>query len=137
MPDAEVIRYLVTIIGGLCVDMLLALAAILVGASVTVAAGIGVASGAAFNYLLLEHWAFRAQKQGTKFTRPLKFLGAFAVTFTIRVCTIWLLVASLPLQTPPIIILGCGIAVSFIANFVLSKYWVFQSVGQTITQSKE
>ena len=122
----EFLRYGVTIVLGLAVDLGVASAMVAMGAQVELAAVIGVLCGAVFNYFILEHWAFQGEKAGSALARPLRFAGALLVTMAVRGATVWGLDAALPVGTPPIVILGGGVAVSFILNFILSRYWVFR-----------
>lgn len=125
-PPREALRYGVIVTLGLAVDLATARALAGAGLPLEAAAAIGVGAGAVVNYLLLERYAFRGPKTGSAMTRPLRYLGALAITMLIRSGAVWALEAALPAGTAPLVILGGGVGVSFAANFALSKYWVFR-----------
>ena len=123
---SELLRYGAVILLGLAVDLSAARALFALGLPLEASAAAGVACGAALNYLLLEYWAFRGPKAGHAAARPLRYLGALGATMAVRAGAVWALEAAAPPWVPPLAILGGGVGVSFFANFLLSKYWVFR-----------
>ncbi|WP_052265373.1 GtrA family protein [Ruegeria sp. ANG-R] len=124
-PRREFLRYGITIALGLAVDLTAARTAVAFGLQLELAAIIGVAAGAVFNYILLELWAFAGPKNVTAVARPLRYLGALGITMAVRAGTVWILEEALRFQSRPLLILIAAAAVSFVVNFLLSKNWVF------------
>lgn len=120
-------RYGVTVVLGLVVDLASARGAVACGAPVEWAAVLGVACGAAFNYVLLERWVFQGARQDAATTRPLRYLTVVMATMALRAGAVWMLQAVLPAATPVLAVLAGGAAMSFVAQFLLSKYWVFRT----------
>jgi dolichol-phosphate mannosyltransferase len=127
----ELLRYGATVTLGLVVDLAVARGAVAFGAPLEAAAALGVACGAAFNYALFELWAFRGPKRGVAIMRTARYLGALGVSMAVRAAAVWALDGVLPDATPPLLILGGGVAVSFTINFLLAKFWVFRSQDPT------
>ncbi len=124
-PRREFLRYSAAVGFGLIADLAAARTALALGVQIELAAVIGVAIGAAFSYVLLEFWAFPGSKTGTAVARPVRYLGVLCITMAVRAGTVWIVGSATPDQTPPMIILGAAVAVSFSVNFLLSKNWVF------------
>lgn len=133
----EFVRYGVTVALGLVVDLAAARGAVSLGAPLELAAALGVACGAAFNYVLLELWAFSGPKTVAATARPLHYLGALGVTMGVRAAAVWVLEAALPADTRAMLILGAAVVVSFAANFLLSKHWVFRRSDIPLATSGE
>lgn len=133
----EVLRYGATVALGLVLDLAVALGAVAFGAPLKLSAVLGVACGAAFNYVLLEVWAFSGPKSGVAAARPLRYFGALGVTMAVRAGAVWAFQAALPPGTGAMPILGAAVAVSFAANFLILKYWVFRRSGPPIPTSGE
>ena len=55
---------------------------------------------------------------------PLRYLGALTVTMLVRAATVRALELVLPDTVPPLVILTAAVGVSFVASFLLAKYWV-------------
>ncbi|RLK07367.1 GtrA family protein [Ruegeria conchae] len=133
----EFLRYGATVALGLIVDLAAARSVLAIGVPIELAAVIGVAFGAIFNFVVLDLWAFAGQKAIGSGSRRLRYLGALGVTMAVRAAAVWVLAALLPAQTAPMVILCLAVGVSFTANFLLSKHWVFQRDDQPQSTSGE
>ena len=131
----EILRYGVTVALGLIVDLGTATVAVRLGAPLELAAVTGVACGAVFNYVLFEVWTFRGPKIVSAAARPIRYLGALGVTMAVRASAVWVLESLLAASMPPLLILSGAVAVSFAANFVLSKWWVFRNSRTPVNPS--
>ena len=133
----EFLRYGATVVLGLVVDLAAARSALAIGTPLELAAVIGVACGAVFNFIVLDLWAFAGQKSKGAGSRRLSYLGVIGITMAVRAVIVWILAALLPIQTAPMVILTLAVGVSFTVNFLLSKHWVFQRNDQPQSTSGE
>lgn len=131
----DLLRYAATVALGLAVDLALARAALALGVPIALAAVLGVAGGAAFNYAMLAGWVFPGAGADGAIPRPLRYLGALAATMAVRALGVSVLSAVLPGPTPPLVILGAAVGISFALNFLLSKHWVFRRGETAISPS--
>ena len=128
-PRLEFLRYVITISFGLGADLTIARIAFAFGAHLEVAASIGFAVGALFNYVVLNIWAFAGPKIDLSSTRIPRYLVALVASMAVRASAVWILYLAAPESTPPMVILCTAVIASFVVNFTLSKYWVFRSAS--------
>lgn len=122
----EMLRFFVVAVGGLVIDLAIAWsAAHFLGLPLWAAAGLGFVVAAALNYVLHELWTFREGEQELSAGRATRYGVALAATLAVRVATVALL-AGLFGQGYALPILVAGAGVSFCANYLLSKYFVFR-----------
>ena len=98
--------------------------------SLPLAAFFGFCAGAAFNYWLHERWTFGTRAASAK--RGSLYLIALLVTVASRVGTVALVE---PTGLPDMVVLIVATGVSFIVNFVLSRYVVFRPAREPETLS--
>lgn len=132
---AESLRYGVTIVAGLSVDLAVANGtASLPGVALPVASVIGLGAGAAVNYLLLNLWAFRGAKRYSVISRVMRYLMTLAVTAAVRAGAVLVLGVLIP-QAAPLFILMAATALSFLVNYAVSRRFVFRRAKETASAS--
>lgn len=123
-------RFLAVSIIGLCVDLIVALSSsYLLGISLPLAAMLGFATGGLLNYLLHEYWTFRSSTSEISFKRGLLYGITILATLISRVFAVSILqefIFSTPAKD--LIILICAVAFSFMVNYALSKFLIFNRV---------
>ena len=122
----DLARFTVVTVGGLVIDLSVAfLLAELAQLPLTVSAIIGFLAGALFNYVLHELWTFKAANASVSPARAVLYLASSFITLCVRLVTISLFepFATGPLSRLAVLVAATG--VSFIANFLLSRFVIF------------
>ena len=123
----DLVRFTVVIVGGLTIDLSVAfLLTELAQLPLTVSATIGFLAGALFNYILHELWTFKAANATVSPVRAALYLASSFITLCVRLVTISLFepFAAGPLSRLAVLVTATG--VSFIANFLLSRFVIFR-----------
>lgn len=131
--SGDFIRFGMVSVLGLCVDLAVAWSlARWLGVPLPAAAFGGFLAGAALNYGLHEAWTFAAKDRRPSVRRGGLYLLALGVTLGVRVATVALLEA-LVFRTPDqaLAALVAATGLSFVVNYLLSKYVVFRSPPAT------
>ena len=120
------LRFGATAVAGLIVDLALASALAALGLVLPLAAAGGFAAGAVLNYVLHEVWTFRDERDGRLSGRRAGFyLAVLGVVLAIRVSAVAAFERMLP-GLPDLGVLIAGVAISFGANWFLSRHVVFR-----------
>ncbi|QTL03815.1 GtrA family protein [Aquabacter sp. L1I39] len=120
-------RFGFVVVGGLFLDLGIAWSlANLAGVPLEVAAVAGFFSGALFNYVLHEFWTFRSPNSRVSGRRVTLYFVMMVAVLGIRVGVVALL--SHPLHGPlgSLLALVCASGVSFVANYLLSRFVVYR-----------
>lgn len=123
----EAVRFFLVAVAGLILDFAVAWsAAHFLNLPLWFAAGLGFLVAAGVNYVFHELWTFRNATRQLSSARALRYtLALFAVLVT-RIATVAALSAVVGTDWPlPILIVGAG--VSFVVNYLISKYFIFRS----------
>lgn len=124
---SSLVRFGVVAVAGLCVDLGTAWALrSLTTIPLTLAAFLGFVAGAIFNYLLHERWTFGTKAASAK--RGSLYLLALLVTLATRLGAVALLE---PSGLPDLGVLILATGVSFIVNYVLSRFLVFRPAPES------
>jgi putative flippase GtrA len=124
-------RYLVVAIGAFLVDLALALSLREgLGLPVWLAAAISFVVVGAAAYFVHEHWTFRRAESRTSAGRFVRNMIALLAAFSTRV---GLIAAMEAVHDPEALLaavyIGAGAVASLSVNFLLNRFWVFQSRG--------
>lgn len=120
-------RFTLVIVGGLAIDLSVAfLLAELAQLPLTVSATIGFLAGALFNYILHELWTFKAASATVSPVRAALYLVSSFITLCVRLATISIFEPFVTGALSRLAILVAATGVSFIANFLLSRFVIFR-----------
>lgn len=120
------IRYSAVVLLGVFVDLLFVTISIrYFNFSPLEAAGIGIVLSSFFTFFLHDAWAFRISHLGGMQYRFVKFLLSCAFTFLVRGAVIFGFPHIICYSVDEVWIVVFAVGVSFIINFLLSKYIVF------------
>ena len=123
----ELTRFGLVAIAGLIVDIAVAwLCWAQLGLGLTLAAGIGFLAGAAVNYLLHEFWTFQRSESRISLGRIGRYGVGLAATLAVRLCAVYVLSRVFDADSFALVILVLATGVSFIVNYVVSKFFVFR-----------
>jgi putative flippase GtrA len=129
---SSLVRFGLVAVAGLCVDLGTAWT-LRTGFAMRLplAAFVGFCAGAAFNYLLHERWTFGTRAASAR--RGSLYLLALLATLATRVGTVSLLERT---ALPDLAVLIAATGVSFVVNYLLSRYLVFRpdSRPETVSQ---
>ncbi len=126
LPLAEIYKFSLTIGLGLILDLSIALLVLQFTGSFQYAAILGFLTGAVFNYFVLGRWVFKRSKDAAILAGILRYAATVIIVLAVRVFGVTVLSEILPDNTWPILILGGGVLLSFVVNYLANKYWVFQ-----------
>jgi putative flippase GtrA len=125
--DSSLVRFGLVAVAGLAVDLGTGWTlANFAGVPLKIAALAGFCVGAAFNYLLHERWTFRTGTASAR--RGSLYLAALLATLATRIGAVAVLerlVAPGPAGSAAVLVLATG--VSFVVNYLLSRFLVFRS----------
>ena len=123
----DLVRFTVVIVGGLTIDLSVAfLLTELAQLPLTVSATIGFLAGALFNYILHELWTFKAANATVSPVRAALYLASSFITLCVRLVTISLFEPFAAGTLSRLAVLVTATGVSFIANFLLSRFVIFR-----------
>lgn len=127
-PGADFLKFLVVSVLGLGLDLSVAWAlATFAGVPLPAAAFCGFAAGAVLNYGLHEVWTFASKDRKPSAKRGGLYLLTLGAVVGVRVATVAALEATLfPAKDQALIVLVLATGVSFVVNYLLSKYVVFR-----------
>ena len=121
----ELTRFFLVSVGGFVVDVTIAYAiATMLGVPLWLAAATGFTLAALGNYVLHESWTFRREDSSLSSKRALYYFITSGVTLLSRLIVVAALSAWIS-RDHTLVILISGAAVSFVVNYVTSKYFVF------------
>lgn len=127
----QLARFFAVTVLGVVIDLAIAFALNRwLGIPLWLAAAIGFTLAASFNYVIHQTWSFRSGPLSLK--RAGLYAAVALVTLGVRVG----IVAQLERLVPgawPLAILVCGAGVSFVVNFILSKFIVFAGPPTAVT----
>ncbi|MDP2258242.1 MAG: GtrA family protein [Caulobacter sp.] len=127
--SGDFIRFGLVSVLGLCVDLAVAWSlASLLPVPLPIAALGGFLAGAALNYGLHEVWTFASRDRRPSVGRGGLYLLALGITLGVRVASVAALetfVFPAPEQALAALVMATGL--SFVVNYLLSKYVVFRS----------
>jgi putative flippase GtrA len=129
--SGDLIRFGVVSVLGLCVDLAVAwmLARWL---PLPAAAFGGFLAGAALNYGLHEAWTFASKDRRPSVRRGGLYLLTLGITLGVRVASVAALEALVfPAPDQALMALVAATGLSFVVNYLLSKYVVFRAPSQT------
>lgn len=123
----EILRFGLVAVAGLVLDIALSWSlAVLAGLPLTLAAAVGFCAAAAMNYLLHEFWTFRHGAPRPSLGRAMRYLGALGATLAVRLVAVALLARILGTEGRELAILLAATGLSFLANYLVSKFLVFR-----------
>lgn len=127
-PGADFVKFFVVSVLGLGLDLGAAWAlATLAGVPLPLAAFCGFGAGAVLNYGLHEAWTFASKDRKPSVKRGGLYLLALGVTVAVRVAAVAVLEATLlPGPDQALFVLVAATGLSFVTNYLLSKYVVFR-----------
>lgn len=141
MKHSEFRRFFAVAILGLAIDFFVAWIALsLFAISLFLAAIIGFTVGATFNYVCHEYWTFGKNRTvGLSAKRLALFLGNCFFTLVIRLIILSGLQFAFSGMLPDMFFLVAAAVFSFITNFLISKFMIFQesSKAQPFSASRE
>ncbi|VWX53018.1 GtrA family protein [Novosphingobium sp. 9U] len=122
---SSLVRFGLVAVAGLCVDLGTAwlLRSLM---PLPLAAFFGFCVGAAFNYLLHERWTFGTRQASAR--RGSLYVLALLATLGTRVGSVALLERT---ALPDLAVLALATGVSFVVNYVLSRFLVFRPAPET------
>ena len=122
----EAARFFAVAVVGLAIDLAVAWSATrLLGLPLWFAAAAGFAVAATMNYALHELWTFRDGMRRLSAGRALRYMISLAPTLALRVATVAALVAVVG-EGQALFVLLVSAVVSFGANYVISKFFIFR-----------
>lgn len=98
------------------------------GMNLVLSVAAGFLSGATFNYIVHELWTFPDASGQVSLRRWSTYVGAVSLVLALRLLVIGALEALAPGRTDGtllVLLAACG--VSFAANFLLSKFFIFRT----------
>jgi putative flippase GtrA len=123
----ELVRFGLVATVGLAVDLSLAWAlAVLLNQPLPLASVAGFAAGATVNYVLHELWTFQDGARELSRARAGRYLIALGLTLIVRLISVVLLYALLPVPDLRIVVLVMAAGISFLVNYAASKLMVFR-----------
>ena len=121
--NKEFIRFGLVSVMGLAVDLSLAWTLLLlVDWPLIFVSGLGFLAGAMVNYVIHELWTFRHGTKKFSAARMLHYTLVLGLTLTVRLAIVALLSAFFARPGLEIFILGTAVVISFIVNYVASKF---------------
>jgi putative flippase GtrA len=121
----EALRFTAVAMAGVVVDIAISLALVeYAGLPLWIAAVGGFTVAAIANYGAHELWTFRSGAQELSFRRAARFLLASTLTLLVRLAVVYLLGSLIGVANALPILVG-AVGVSFIINFLISKFLVF------------
>jgi len=123
---SEFLRFAAVTVAGLIIDISLAWGlATVVGFNLVLAATVGFAAGAAFNYVIHEFWTFRRSYRRLSTHRMLRYAAALGAILATQLAVIYGLSQLLNTAQSDLAILLMATALSFGVNYFVSKFFVF------------
>lgn len=123
----ESARFTLVVILGLLIDLVIAYVfSVQIGLPLSISAIFGFISAAFFNYILHELWTFQDGEKQLSKKRVGRYLFALLVTLSIRLIMIEILSRIFDPKGLELMILIAATGVSFIANYLVSKFMVFR-----------
>lgn len=120
-------RFLVVSITGLGADLFVALSSsYFLEIALPLATILGFAAGGIVNYFLHEYWTFRSSSSRLSLKRSMLYAVSMLITLVSRVSMVAILqtfIFSVPMKD--FIILICAVAFSFMVNYAVSKFLIF------------
>jgi len=134
---AEFLRFAAVAVTGLVVDISVAwgLSAAL-GLDLVLAAAMGFATGAVFNYLLHAFWTFQQVEHHMPLRRMLRYGGALGATLATRLVVVYSLSQVLNAGQNHLVILLLATVLSFAMSYLLNKLFVFRPASPLEAASK-
>lgn len=127
LVSPQLLRFATVIVAGLAVDLGTGWSlANLADVPLVYAAGIGFFTGALFNYVLHEYWTFRAPESRLSLRRAVLYLAMMCVTLGARLSVVFLLAPQATGRLGSLAVLIAAAGVSFIANYLLSRFVVYR-----------
>jgi putative flippase GtrA len=125
----DLLRFGLVSMAGLGFDLSTAWSlAVFVGIPVPAATLFGFVIGAGVNYVFHEMWTFQSGARRLSTRRWLRYLTGLGITLVTRIVAVSLLQRFLFTRAgQEFATLLAGTGVSFVVNFLLSKYYVFRS----------
>lgn len=114
---------------GLIVDIAIAWGvATLIGLSLVLAAVVGFVAGAVFNYLLHEFWTFKVTASRASLLRSASYIAVATLALCTRLGAIAILEGAsfFTNSLHGLLVLLIATGLSFVVNYLLSKYLVFK-----------
>lgn len=87
----------------------------------------GFLIAAAANYIMHELWTFKNNQSTMSFNRALAYIGALILTLLIRIVVVHITQIFLFPDRFALLILIIAAGISFVVNFVASKFFVFKT----------
>ena len=121
----ELLRFLAVAVVGVVLDLAISYSlAKTLDLQLWVAAAVGFTVAAMVNYVAHELWTFRSDMRKPSVQRSIQYVGVAILTLLVRlVIVVWL--GGLLDKDYLLVILACGVGVSFILNFTISKLIIF------------
>lgn len=126
MIQPELVRFAFVLAAGLIIDLGIGfvLASVL-DVPLALAAALGFAVGALFNYVLHEIWTFRTEDGGLSPVRALLYLGSSLLSMGVRIALVSALSPLAANGLSRLSVLALAAFFSFIVNYLLSRFVVY------------